>query len=159
MAAQIFLNFLNKHQISYTTIGHPEMITEKHIKGISHNAGNGLAKAMMVKVDNEYVMMVIPSKYALDLNLLRQSLGVRHIKLVNPKDSQELLPRCETYATPQFGNPVGIPVYIDEELTGNECIAFNVGNHHEVIMISYREFERLAQPTVICYSTQNRNLI
>lgn len=151
MAPQTLLHYLDKNQISYTTIRHPEMISEKLIKSLTHNEGNGLAKAVMVRDCGGYILMVIPAMHELDCNLLCKSLGIVHIELVTPKDSQKLFPEYEADVMPPFGNLVGIRVYIDEELTGNEYIAFNVGNHHEVIMISYSEFARLVKPTVISF--------
>ena len=151
MTLRILANFLDKHQIGYTTIKHPDTITEKGLEGVSHIVGNGFAKVMMAKADGKYVMMVIPSMHTLDLSFLRNFLGVRDIELVNAKDSKELFPGCENDAIPPFGNLVGIPVYIDKDLTEDDGIAFNAGNHLEVIMMSYREFERLVQPVVVSF--------
>ena len=35
----------------------------------------------------------------------------------------------------------------------NEAIAFNAGSHTEVIKLAYKDFERLAKPKVVSFTT------
>lgn len=149
MPLKVLASYLEKHQIGYTVIQHPDMITDRELEGVSHIPGNGLAKAVVVRVDRDYVMVVIPSTNELDLQQLRTIFGVRNVELATRKESERLFPGCETGATPPFGNLFGIPVYIDRELTIDDCITFKAGNNHELIILPYREFERLVNPGVI----------
>ncbi len=54
---------------------------------------------------------------------------------------------------PPFGNLYGIPVYVDETLTEDDEIAFNAGSHHELIRMTYTDFDRLVRPEVFKFSS------
>ena len=49
---------------------------------------------------------------------------------------------------PPFGNLYGIDVYVAQELTEDEQIAFNAGNHQQLIQMKYNDFDRLVRPVV-----------
>jgi Ala-tRNA(Pro) deacylase len=40
-------------------------------------------------------------------------------------------------------------VFVTEELAEDEEIAFNAGSHTELVRMSYRDFARLVEPTVL----------
>jgi len=56
---------------------------------------------------------------------------------------------------PPFGNLYGMPVYVADSLTDDEEIAFNAGSHTELVKMSYRDFERLAQPRVMHFGAHS----
>jgi Ala-tRNA(Pro) deacylase len=45
-----------------------------------------------------------------------------------------------------------MPVYVADLLAEDDKIAFNAGNHRELIQIAYSEFEELVKPTVGAFS-------
>jgi YHS domain-containing protein len=49
---------------------------------------------------------------------------------------------------PPLGPLYGQRVIVDKRLTTDSEVAFSAGSHHDTIRMPYREFERLAQPTV-----------
>ncbi len=61
---------------------------------------------------------------------------------------------CETGAMPPFGNLYGIEVFVSKTLAENEEIAFNAGTHRELIKLAYKDFEKLANPKVVRFSTK-----
>jgi Ala-tRNA(Pro) deacylase len=148
MPLKILVNFLDKHLVSYTTIRHPGIAGQNELDLSPLIPGNGFAKAIMVKADNSYVMVVMPAGRKLDLDILCEHLGAQMVEPVSMADSGNLFPGSIT--SPPFGKLAGIPVYIHAELTGNDNIAFGVGKDN-IIMISYGEYDRLMQPKVISF--------
>jgi Ala-tRNA(Pro) deacylase len=53
---------------------------------------------------------------------------------------------------PPFGNLYGMDVFVSDELTKDEEIAFNAGSHTELVRLAYRDFERLVQPKVVHFA-------
>jgi Ala-tRNA(Pro) deacylase len=43
-------------------------------------------------------------------------------------------------------------VLVAQSLTDNEEIAFNAGNHTEVVKLAFADYERLVKPTVLKFS-------
>jgi Ala-tRNA(Pro) deacylase len=53
---------------------------------------------------------------------------------------------------PPLGNLFNLPVFVDNRVSSQETIAFNAGTHRDVIHLRFRDFERLAKPTVVPFA-------
>ena len=53
---------------------------------------------------------------------------------------------------PPFGNLYGLPVYAASALTEDDEIVFNAGTHTDAIKMSYKDYEKLVNPTVFHFS-------
>ena len=145
--------YLDTHHVKYVGISHSKAYTAQGIAAISHISGRELAKSVIVKLDGDLAMAVLPASYQVDLDSLRRSTGVRVAELATESEFKRYFPDCETGAMPPFGNLYGIPVYVDETLTEDREIAFNAGSHYELIKMAYADFERLVKPEVMHFST------
>jgi Ala-tRNA(Pro) deacylase len=145
--------FLDAHGVKYVGISHSKAYTAQGIAAIAHISGRELAKSVIVKLDGDLAMAVLPASYQVDLDALRHATGVREAELATESEFKRHFPDCETGAMPPFGNLYGIPVYVDESLTEDHEIAFNAGSHYELIKMAYLDFERLVKPEVMEFST------
>ncbi len=145
--------FLNVHGTRYVAISHSRAYTAQGIAAISHISGRELAKAVIVKLDGDLAMAVLPASYQVDLEQLRRKTGVRKAELATEREFKQHFPDCETGAMPPFGNLYGIPVYVDETLAEDREIAFNAGSHYELIKMKYADFEQLVKPEVMEFSS------
>ncbi len=139
---------LDANGVKYVTISHSKAYTAQEIAAAAHIKGKELAKTVMVKLDGKMAMAVLPASFALDLILLRQAAGGASVELASETEFRDLFPGCETGAMPPFGNLYDMDVFVAESLTEDEQIAFNAGNHTELIQLAYKDFERLANPKV-----------
>ena len=146
--------FLDASSVKYVTISHSRACTAQEIAAAAHIKGKELAKTVMVKLDGEMAMAVLPASFVLDLNLLRQVAGGAKVELASEKEFQNLFPGCETGAMPPFGNLYGMDVFVAERLAEDEQIAFNAGSLTELIQLAYEDFERLVKPTVARLASQ-----
>ena len=142
-------DFLDSHGIKYVTIGHSRAYTAQEVAASSHIPGKELAKTVMVKVDGEMAMVVLPASRSVDFNLLKQTLGANNVELATEQEFQDMFPECEVGAMPPFGNLYGMKVYLSKSLKEDEQIAFNAGSHTELIKLAYRDFENLVKPEVV----------
>ena len=145
--------FLDSYGVKYVVISHSKAYTAQGIAAIAHISGRELAKTVIVKLDGDLAMAVLPASYQVDLDSLRRNTGVREAELATESEFKRHFPDCETGAMPPFGNLYGIPVYVDESLTEDHEIAFNAGSHYELIKMAYADFERLVKPEVMEFST------
>jgi Ala-tRNA(Pro) deacylase len=144
--------FLDSQGIPYMTISHAVAYTAKEIAALTHISNKELAKTVVIKIDSELAMAVLPASYEVDLSSLRAATGARSVSLAKESEFKDRFPECEIGAMPPFGNLYGMAVYVDENLTKDEDIAFNAGSHNELIQVSYADFERLVKPTVLKFS-------
>ena len=89
-----------------------------------------------------------PRGLRVNLAALAAVLEKPAVSLLPEEEIQALFPDCETGAMPPFGQLYGMPVYVDKCFPKAGEFAFQAGNHHEVVRMSYAEYERLAGPSV-----------
>ncbi len=148
MPVQKLKRFLNENDVKFVSISHSQAFTAQEVAASAHVPGRELAKVVMVKLDGEMAMAVLPAPSQVDLEALREVAGADKAELAREDEFEELFPDCEVGAMPPFGNLWDIPVYVDEELREDQEIAFDAGSHTELVRMAYEDFERLVEPTV-----------
>jgi Ala-tRNA(Pro) deacylase len=148
MPAMKLKRFLDENQVRYVSIQHSPAYTAQEIAASAHIPGRELAKTVMVKIDGQMAMAVLPATKKLDLELLQRAAGGKVAALAGEKEFQSMFPDCEAGAMPPFGNLYGLKVYADELLTHDVSIAFNAGTHAELIQMSYADFVHWVQPVI-----------
>ena len=151
MALASLMQYLDRHNVKYVVITHSPAYTAQGIAGLAHIPGQELAKTVIVNLNGQPVMAVLPAKYHVDLMLLRKKAHAKTVALANEEDFLRLFPDCETGAMPPFGNLFGLPVFADITLEKDREIAFNAGTHRELIRMAWSEFKRLVDPTMISF--------
>ncbi len=154
MPASKLKAFLDEHNVRYVTITHSPAYTSQKTAASAHVPGKELAKAVIVTVDGELSMAVLPGSMHVDFGLLRAALGGAKVELASEDEFRDKFPECEVGAMPPFGNLYGMPVYVAADLAEDDEIAFNACSHTELIKLAYEDFERLAQPTVLEFAAR-----
>lgn len=149
MSEQLLIEYLNRRKSDYTLHSHLKAYTAPEIAEQCHVAGNTFAKVVMVKVDRELAMVVLPAHFQVDLDELTMSLGVSFIALACEKEFAHRFPRCEIGAMPPFGHLYGLDTYMIPVFENQRKITFNAGTHSEIIRMSMHEYLRLAYVTEV----------
>lgn len=145
--------FLDRENVKYVSIIHSPAYTAQEVAASAHVTGRELAKTVIVQLDGEMAMAVLPANRKIVLQDLREVAGSDQVKFASEDEFRQKFPECETGAMPPFGNLYGMEVYAAESLAANDEIAFNAGSHTEVIKLAYRDFERLVHPRVMSFTT------
>jgi Ala-tRNA(Pro) deacylase len=153
MPVKTLKQFLDKEKIKYVSIIHSTAYTAQEVAASAHVPGKELAKTVIVQLDGETVMAVLPANRKVVLQDLREVTGADQVKLVPEEQFKQKFPDCEIGAMPPFGNLYGMEVYVAASLADNADIAFNAGSHTEVIKLAYKDFERLVRPKVVSFTT------
>jgi len=147
--------FLDSKKIKYTTVKHSEVYTSQEIAASAHIPGRQLAKTVMVKIDGEMAMAVLPAPYKVDFDSLKKGAGAKKVTLASEDNFKDLFPDCEIGAMPPFGNLYDMNVYADESLAEEIEIAFCAGSHTELIRLAYKDFAKLVKPKVLNFSVKD----
>jgi len=135
--------------IPYEILPHREAYTAQGIAAAVHVSGWLFAKVVLVRAAGEGpVMVVVPASCRLDLGSVARVLGKPSVALVPESEMPSLFPDCETGAEPPFGSLYGLPVWVDACFAEAGDIAFQAGNHHEVVRTKYSDWAKLARPAV-----------
>jgi Ala-tRNA(Pro) deacylase len=140
--------YLDHERVHYDVLPHPEAFRALAIAQTLHTPGKEMAKVVIVKVQERFVMTVLPASWNVDLHRLRTVFATHRVRLATEDEITGLFPDCELGAMPPFGNLYGLPVYVDQSLTEDEEIVFQAGTHSDAIRMRYWDFASLAFPVV-----------
>ena len=140
--------FLDGHDVKYVSISHSPAYSAQTIAESAHIPGKELAKTVIVKIDDKFAMVILPASYRVHLGHLKVEVSASHVELATETEVENLFPDYERGAMPPFGNLYGMDVYVAEQLTEDEEIAFSAGSRTELIRVSYKDFDRLVMPKV-----------
>lgn len=143
---------LEERGIRYERIHHARDYTAQETAAHTHTRGREFAKAVVVRVGDEYAMAVLPSHHAVDPERLSSALGGKPVTLATEAEITKLLPDCEVGAIPPFGNLYDLPVYVSSTLTEDETITCVAGTHEDALRLAYRDWQALVRPQVIDFS-------
>ncbi|TAJ27637.1 MAG: YbaK/EbsC family protein [Nitrospirae bacterium] len=142
-------DYLDGQKVPYQVLTHQEAYSAPEIAQVLHVPGKELAKVVMVKVGERFVMTVLPANWKVDLRRLKEVFGASQVRLATEEEFQGLFPDCQVGTMPPFGNLYGLEVYVDQSLTQDEAIVFQAGTHVDAVKLRYQDFAHLVRPTVV----------
>jgi Ala-tRNA(Pro) deacylase len=151
MAQQHVVDYLNEHQVSFSTFQHPPAFTAQEIAESAHISGHRLAKTVVVKLDGKLALCIVPATERVNFSRLRHAAGSHTAELASEDEFAGAFPQCEPGATPPFGELFGVDVYAVDSLQKGQPVAFNSGDSSELLMMSWSDFQKLAHPVVLTH--------
>lgn len=145
--------YLDKEHVPYVCLEHSPAFTVQEVAALAHVPGGRMAKTVIVELDGEMAMAVVPANKKVVLQDLHDLTGSDRVKIASEMDFSRKFPDCEPGAMPPFGNLYDMEVFVSDRLADNPEIAFNAGSHDEVIKMAYADFDRLVHPKVLSFTT------
>ena len=139
-------DFLHQHDVPFQTISHVPTYTAQGTAAATHIRGRNIAKTVILKCDDQPVMVVLPAPFRVDLDHIQETLGVKKVEMMPEQELRELFPDCELGAMPPFGNLYDMDVVSDLSLAHDVHIAFNAGTHNELIRMTFHDFDHCVKP-------------
>lgn len=135
-------NYLEKNQLDYDLVAHRHTTSSLETAATSHIAADSIAKGVILKDANGFVLAVLPAANHLDLKLIEDRL-LRRLELATENEFRGMFPDCQLGAIPALGSAYNIDTIVDDELLTQSEIFFEAGNHEQLVHISEPQFERL----------------
>lgn len=147
--------YLDQFSIKYQIITHSVAYTSQEIAASAHIPGQQMAKVVLIKVDDNLIMTVLPASHIVDLRRIQELTGAKHVELASENDYAPIFEDCEPGAMPPFGNLYNFKVYVSTPLSEDEQIVFNAGSHRELIKLAYSDFHKLVKPETAAFSIKD----
>ncbi len=141
------IDCLNQNRVAYEVLHHPEAVTAQRIAQAEHVKGRHHAKVVILKAGGERLMAVLPADRQIDLEKVEKMFG-KPASLDREEEFKLLFSDCAIGAMPPFGNLYGLPTWVDKHLAEQDYIVFEAGTHTDAIKMSYRDYAKIAKPTV-----------
>lgn len=135
-------DYLAAQEISYDVVAHPHASTSMTTAQAAHIPGDSLAKAVLLRDSEGFLLAVIPATHHLELDAVGRRLG-HDVEMATENDMTGLFEDCDLGAIPPLGLAYGLRTLWDEKLADNDEIFFEGGDHRHVVQVGRDDFTRL----------------
>lgn len=135
--------FLRAKQARYDVVPQAGVVTAQEQAAASRTPGRWMAKVLIVKERDGYVMAVLPASTVLDPNRLKGLIGHGEIRLATVEEIASVVPDCAPGAIPPFGSLFGLRSFVDRALLEAPSVTMPGGDLATSIRMTGSEFARL----------------
>src|SRR5438128_11130607 len=115
-------DYLDREKVPYEVLTHRETFTAPELAQALHVPGRELAKVVMVKADERFVMTVLPANWKVDLKRLKEIFRTSHVRLATEAEFKELFIDCVLSAMLLLGSLFGLATYMYVYITTVESV-------------------------------------
>jgi Ala-tRNA(Pro) deacylase len=141
--------FLDDNEVRYVSVEHSPAYTAQEIAKRAHIKGDQLAKTVIIDIDGDMAMVVLPASWRIRWDRFMNAMGTDFISLADEEEFIDRFPECEIGAMPALGKLFDMRVYMHEVLRDYDEIAFSAGSHSEIIKMSVKDYIRLTEPVLM----------
>jgi len=136
--------YLQSRGIPYRTLEHPRACSAGATAQAAHVPPDHIAKAVILKDERGYLMVVVPGDHWLKLEATGEELG-RKLVLATEQEVARLFGDCEPGSVPPLGEPYGVEAVLDEALATLANVYFEVGDHQVLGHLTGEAFLQLTR--------------
>lgn len=148
--------FLRAKQAAYETLALPGLVTAQEQAAALHTSGWAMAKVVVIKERDGFVLAVLPACCVLDEDRMKGLIGHGEIRLATLEEIGGVIPACAAGAIPPFGMLFGLPTFVDRALLRGGEVTMPAGDPATAIRMRTEEFRRLAAARVGDFSVPER---
>lgn len=141
--------YMDRCGVRFDEIAHEPTLQAARTAEAAHVSGRRVAKGVLVRAGDEYMMAVAPSSRRIDFDRLQSWLG-RDVQLAAEADSVSLFPDCELGAMPPIGAAFGLETILDDDMLKSEDIYFEGGDHRTLVHVDAVNWRRLVRDASHC---------
>jgi Ala-tRNA(Pro) deacylase len=110
--------------------------------------GMRVAKVLIVKERDGFVMAVVPAAAQVDLDRLKGHIGHDDVRLATVEEVGAIVPDCMPGSIPSFGALYGLRTFVDRQLLTVPEVTVPAGGPSSAIRLRPDELRRLADAQV-----------
>ena len=134
--------YLAERGVPYDVIEHPHTETASQSAEASRISPDRIAKAVVLKGGDGFMLAVLPASRHIDFGELRKELG-RYVDVANEEQIETLFVDCELGAVPALGAAYGLKVIVDDSLVSEPEVYLEGGDHASLVHVSGATFREL----------------
>jgi Ala-tRNA(Pro) deacylase len=142
------LDFLRSRGVWFESLLYRPASSSTKRAGSVHVPGCRVAKAVLIKAGESFVLAVLPSTSRIDL--VRLSAVVEQpasqVRLATQDELFALFPDCEPGVVPPFGRLYGLKTLVDSGLSHSCEIVVGANTRHEGMRMLFHDFQALEEP-------------
>jgi Ala-tRNA(Pro) deacylase len=150
------VDFLHRRGIGFETLLHrPAFSATRRARNMGVT-GRSVAKTVLVRAGEEFVLAVLPATTRVDLARLGAALAVdpAQVRLATDQEILAIFRDCEPGTIPPFGRLYGLRSVVDAGLAGCGQVVFTGNTRHEGLRMQFRDYEGLEEPMRAGFAVQ-----
>jgi len=136
---QKIIELLDSQGIKYEIAEHKPVYTSEQAARVRNESVDTGAKSLLLKADNDFVLIVLPGGKRLSSKKTKDILGSKNLRFATPQEVKEIM-SCEIGACYPLGKIIGIKTIVDNALLENNEISFNPGLHDRTIKLKSKDY-------------------
>lgn len=144
--------YMDRCGVLFEEIAHDPTVEAARTAQAAHVSGSHLAKGVLVRAGDEYMMAVAPSSRRIDFDRLRNWLG-REVRLAPEAESVPIFADCDLGAMPPIGAAFGLETILDDHMLNAKDIYFEGGDHRTLVHVDADNWRRLVRDASHCAFT------
>ncbi|WP_187436267.1 aminoacyl-tRNA deacylase [Bradyrhizobium hipponense] len=134
--------YLAAENIQYDEIQHEPSMSSTRTAQACHISGDRLAKGIVLRRDDQYILAVVPASHHIRLSDLRTTLG-NNVDMANEAEIDQLFRDCAHGAVPAVGKCYGLDVIVDDSIETQPEIYMEAGDHETLLRLTHAQFAHL----------------
>lgn len=147
-------NWLEKAKIKYEPLAHKTVYTAFDLARTARAKLEEVGKSLLVKVDDKYVVVVVPSHFQLDMGKIKKALKAKKVAIAKERIMKDKLrlkpgtmtpftaiyPKLEKVSARAKEEAKHIPVYVDRALLKSKDLLLAAGSFQDSVRLKTKDF-------------------
>ena len=142
--AKAVKGYLLSHDIDYDLIEHDPTMTASEAASASHISPGKVAKGVLIKGEDGYLVAVVPANRRILLDELEACMQ-EAVNIATEEEAAGVLTDCSRGAIPPVGDPYGLDVIVDYSLDMLGDVYFEAGDHRTLVHVTDDQFARMTE--------------
>lgn len=133
------LNYLEKAKAKFEVLEHRTVYTAYDLAQTTKSKLQEIAKTLLVKVDKDYYLVVLPAHYKLDLAKVKKMLKGKKVTIAKEGEMKKKF-KVKPGAITPFGGVHKVGVIVDKSLLKVKDALFGAGSYTESVRMKVKDF-------------------
>ena len=147
-------SYLQSRSVEFDFLLHRPTHSATHLAGSLHVPGRSVAKGVLIRAGDRYVLAVLPATHRVEMARLADVLGVSECRIASEAEAEQVFSDCEPGALPPFGRLYGLMTVVDLSLALGSDITFVANMRHEGVRMRFTDYEAIEAPMEARFSIE-----
>ncbi|MFA5030301.1 MAG: YbaK/EbsC family protein [Patescibacteria group bacterium] len=140
-------SFFKSHNVAPEIVTHKTVYTVYDLAQTLREKFDSIAKTLLVKADRQFLLVVMPANYRLDIQKLKKAIKAKKITLASERDMKTTFHAIPGAMMP-FGALHKLEVVADASLLKAKHALFSAGSFTESVRMKMKDYLRIAEPRI-----------
>jgi Ala-tRNA(Pro) deacylase len=144
------IDFLRSRRVWFESLLHSPASSSTKRAHCMHVPGRRVAKTVLVKAGDRFVLVVLPSTSTIDLGRLSEVMGrpAAEVRLATTDELVGIFTDCEPGVVPPFGRLYDLDTVFDSSLIDVADLVFGGNTRHEGLRMRSRDYVAIEEPMI-----------